>query len=33
MHFSNTLEETDLKTDRFCVTHEAQLTKALGVRA
>jgi archaemetzincin len=25
MHFSNTLEETDRKTDRFCVTHEAQL--------
>jgi predicted Zn-dependent protease len=33
MHFSDTLEETDRKTDRFCATHEAQLTRALGVRA
>ena len=33
MHFSNTLEETDRKTDRFCATHEARLTGALGVRA
>ena len=33
MHFSNTLEETDRKTDRFCATHEAQLTRALGVTA
>ena len=33
MHFSNTLEETDRKTDRCCATHEAQLTRALGVTA
>ena len=26
-------KETDRKTDRFCATHEAQLTRALGVTA
>ncbi|MER3436553.1 MAG: archemetzincin [Chloroflexota bacterium] len=31
MHFSNTLDETDQKTDRFCGGHEAELLRALGV--
>ncbi len=31
MHFSNTLDETDQKTDRFCGVHEAELLHALGV--
>ncbi len=30
MHFSNTLDETDRKRDRFCSAHEAQLRGALG---
>jgi archaemetzincin len=29
MWFSNTLAETDRKTDRFCATHQAQLDQAL----
>ncbi len=29
MHFSNTLDETDLKSDRFCGAHEAELLRAL----
>lgn len=29
MHFSNTLEETDLKSDKFCPQHQAQLRRAL----
>ncbi|MHB1160836.1 MAG: hypothetical protein ACYC3V_10980 [Chloroflexota bacterium] len=32
MHFSNTLMETDRKSDRFCPDHEGRLLKALGVR-
>ncbi len=32
MHFSNTLQETDRKSDRFCSEHEARLLRALGVQ-
>lgn len=32
MHFSNTLQETDRKSDRFCPLHEERLLTALGVR-
>jgi len=31
MHFSNTLDETDQKSDRFCGAHEAELLRALQV--
>ncbi len=30
MYFSNTLEETDRKSDQFCSRHQAQLNQALG---
>lgn len=30
MHFSNTLADTDRKSDRFCPAHEAQLRQALA---
>jgi archaemetzincin len=29
MYFSNTLEETDRKSDQFCPRHQAQLSRAL----
>ncbi len=31
MHFSNTLAETDRKTDQFCTKHAAQLQRSLSV--
>jgi predicted Zn-dependent protease len=31
MYFSNTLEDTDRKTDRFCDAHAAELAAGLDV--